>query len=79
MAVGGGMTKVDDNPVVGCEGICTGILIVEVEVVLASFRGSEPVQHGYVVLLTMVQAFGNEGTLFIKYKDFLTIGDPSTC
>ena len=47
--------------------------------VIAGFRGSEPVQHRYVVLLTMVQALGNEGTLFIKYKDFLTIGDPFTC
>ena len=45
--------------------------------VFAGFRGSKPVQHEYVVLLTMVQALGNEGTLFIKYKDFLTIGDPS--
>ena len=42
--------------------------------VFAGFRGSEPVQHEYVVLLTMVQALR---TLFIKYKDFLTIGDPS--
>ena len=29
MAVGG-MTKVDDDHVVGCEGICTGVPMVEV-------------------------------------------------
>ena len=29
MAVGR-MTKVDDDPVVGCEGICTGVPMVEV-------------------------------------------------